>query len=233
LVGELDRSLPVAITFGDTTYQVYSFMKGGDAPITIGDLMSVSVYDANVGYRFFSKMIFLETSDITGFVIEPPTITASQLAQIIDDTDGVVVSLDPTGTMLQLQLNATITNKLARTLVTPMTAPATIELVAVDDGNSQTMLGLGQGLYVANGLLNATGGEGGGTTNYPDLDNKPILNTDNATSQTPNASEVITGTIKLHKVSKTGNFGDLSGTENVVLSAQLENLLPKAIIMGV
>jgi hypothetical protein len=224
--------LPVAITFGDTTYQVYSFMKGGDVPITIGDLMSVGVYDTNVGYRFFSKMIFLETSDITGFAIEPPTITAGQLTQIIDDTDGVVVSLDPTGTMLQLQLNATITNKLARTLVTPMTAPATIELVAVDDGNSQTMLGLGTGLYIANGLLNASGGGGGGTANYPDLDNKPVLNTNNSTAQTPSANEVINGTINLHKVSKTGNFADLNGAENVVLSAQLENLLPKSIIMG-
>lgn len=232
LVGELDRSLPVAITFGDTTYQVYSFMKGGSTPITIGDLMSVSAYDAATGYRFFSKMIFLETSDITGFAIEPPTITASQLAQIIDDTDGVVVSLDPTGTMLQLQLNATITSRLDKALVTPMVAPTSIELVAVDDGNSQTMLGLGTGLYIANGLLNASGGGGGGTTNYQDLDNKPVLNTSNTTSQTPSANEVIDGTINLHKVSKTGNFGDLIGAENVVLSAQLENLLPKSIIMG-
>ena len=223
VVGVLDKSMPVAITFGNTTYQVYSFMNGGNSPITIGDLMSVSAYDINVGYRFFSKMMFLQTADITGFAIMPPTITASQLTHIIDDTDGVVVSLDPTGTMLQLQLNATITNRLARTLVTPMSAPATIELVAVDDGNSQTMLGLGDGLYIANGLLNATGG-GGGTSDYQDLNNKPILNTNNTASQTPSSSETINGTINLHKISKTGNATDLNG---------LEDLLPKAIIMGV
>ena len=52
-------------------------------------------------------------------------------------------------------------------------------------------------------------GSGGGTTNYNDLVNKPILNTNNITAQTSSSSEQIVGTIKLHKVSKTGGYGDL------------------------
>ena len=172
IVGELDRSLPVAITFGNTTYQVYTFMKGSTNPITIGDFMSVSAYNTATGFAFFSKLIFLETSDIVGFAISPATLTASQLAQIIDDTDGVVVGLDPTGTMLQLQLNATITSQLARALKTPMSAPSATELVAVDDGNSQIMLQIGEGLVIRDGVLIATagGGTGGGVT-YEEFNN--------------------------------------------------------------
>lgn len=58
--------------------------------------------------------------------------------------------------------------------------------------------------------LPGSGGGGGGTTNYNDLTNKPILNTNITTAQTPNASEIIKGTISLHKVSKTGNYSDLN-----------------------
>lgn len=54
---------------------------------------------------------------------------------------------------------------------------------------------------------------------YNDLSNKPTipsapgtLNTDNTTAQTASASEALSGTINLHKVSKTGNYGDLIDT---------------------
>lgn len=105
LVGQVDPTLPVAITFGDKTYNVYSFMKGATSPLTIGDLMSVSKYSAETGYLFFSKMIFVETSDINGFVLTPANITASQLAEIIDTNGNLVVSLDNTGTKLSFYLS--------------------------------------------------------------------------------------------------------------------------------
>lgn len=44
---------------------------------------------------------------------------------------------------------------------------------------------------------------------YNELENKPKLNTNNATSQDTSASEEIKGTINLHKIAKTGKFGDL------------------------
>ena len=52
-------------------------------------------------------------------------------------------------------------------------------------------------------------GSGGGTTNYNDLVNKPLLNTNNSTTQIPASAEQIQGIIDLHKVSKTGNYNDL------------------------
>lgn len=56
----------------------------------------------------------------------------------------------------------------------------------------------------------SSGGSGGGTTNYKDLTNKPILNTSTTASLTTSSSEIINGTISLHKVSKTGNYNDLN-----------------------
>lgn len=53
-------------------------------------------------------------------------------------------------------------------------------------------------------------GSGGGSAgNYNNLLNKPILNTNNTGTQVPSATEIIQGTISLHKVSKTGNYNDL------------------------
>lgn len=143
LVGQVNPTLPVAITFGENTYNVYSFMKGATSPLTIGDLMSVSKYSAETGYLFFSKMIFVETSDINGFVLTPANITASQLAEIIDTNGNLVVSLDNTGTKLSFYLSDDTVSKLSRALLTPLNAPEKLELVAVDNTNSQEMLSLG------------------------------------------------------------------------------------------
>lgn len=57
--------------------------------------------------------------------------------------------------------------------------------------------------------LPGSGGESGGTTNYNDLANKPVINSTYSTSQTTNANETLKGTIALHKISKTGNYDDL------------------------
>lgn len=61
--------------------------------------------------------------------------------------------------------------------------------------------------------IEAIGGSGGSgtTTNYNDLTNKPILNTNYTSSLSPDASEIIKGTIGLHKISKTGKYSDLIG----------------------
>ena len=47
--------------------------------------------------------------------------------------------------------------------------------------------------------------------NYSKLNNLPILNTIHTTSQTPNESETIVGTINLHKLAKTGHWNDIIG----------------------
>lgn len=209
IVGELDQSLPIKIEFGDTVYNVYTFMKGSATPITVGDFWSVGTYNVNTGYAFVSKMIFLETSDYVGFVISPATITANQLANIIGDTDTIVHSLDASGTKLQLNLSATQVNKLMNALQTPSVAPSEIELVAISTANSQILLSLGDNLYIENGELRAVGpSDSGWTADYQKLTNKPYLNTTSTFGLNPQTLETISGTIKLHKISKTGALAD-------------------------
>ncbi len=58
-------------------------------------------------------------------------------------------------------------------------------------------------------LPGSGGGGTGGTTNYNDLTNKPVINSTYSTAQSTNASEILKGTIALHKISKTGNYNDL------------------------
>lgn len=238
IVGELDDTLPVYITFGENTYGVFSYMKGSATPITIGDLKSNMTYNQATGYSFTSKMIFLETSDYVGFVISPATITAEQLANIIEGTETVIVSLDSNGTKLNIQLSADVVNKLEKALVAPMSSPSTTELVGVNNQNMQTMIELGNGFVLENGVLNIQlndtlapfisyavsqslteeqkalaranigAGASGFSGSYPDLSQLPILNTSNTTSQTAQADETINGTVNLHKVSKTGALAD-------------------------
>lgn len=56
---------------------------------------------------------------------------------------------------------------------------------------------------------------------YTDLSNKPtipaapgILNTNNSTAQTTSVSEALSGSISLHKISKTGSYNDLLNKPN-------------------
>ena len=58
-----------------------------------------------------------------------------------------------------------------------------------------------------------------GSSSYLDLTDKPKLNTNNASSQAVNSSEEINGTIKLHKISKTGKYSDLVDAPNLATVA--------------
>ena len=100
VVGTLDDDLQISIEFGDTVYNLYSFMTGGATPLTIGDLKSVMSYNQNVGYAFYPKLIFIETTDIVGFVLEQNTFTAKQMKEIIKNSETITVDLDETGTKL-------------------------------------------------------------------------------------------------------------------------------------
>lgn len=53
-------------------------------------------------------------------------------------------------------------------------------------------------------------------SNTPAIPSAPgTLNTNNTTAQSVNASEALSGTVKLHKVAKTGTYSDLIGTPTI------------------
>lgn len=64
------------------------------------------------------------------------------------------------------------------------------------------------------GTLNAEGGSGG-TTDYNNLENKPILNSSNTATLETSENETISGIINLHKISKTGSYSDLNNKPNL------------------
>lgn len=58
--------------------------------------------------------------------------------------------------------------------------------------------------------------------NKPTIPAAPgTLNTNNTTAQTANASEALSGTVKLHKVAKTGTYSDLIGTPAMTSDASV------------
>lgn len=207
---ELDTSLQVAITFGNTTYYLYNYLFGANTPLTIGDLLSVATYDETTGYFFHFEAIFFENSDRVGFGIIPPALAAKQLDNIVEDTDTIVTNTSADGTKFSLHLAQSINNKLARTLVTPMTNPTNTEIVAVDNTGTQKMLTLGTGLYVENGELRATGGsETGGTIVTVNGEEQEVWNADT----------------KLDKITTTTNM-DQAYVKAADGSQKILNILP-------
>lgn len=153
VVGGDISSFPIRITFGDTTYNLYSFMKGGNTPLTLGDIASSTTYNTNTGYSFDIRVMFIETSDIVGFVLSPSTLTAEQITNIIGEDGSVMATIGSDGKVM-LVLDNALQNKLMKALVTPMTAPSNFELVGIDSSNSQAMVDLGDRLVVENNEIN-------------------------------------------------------------------------------
>lgn len=65
----------------------------------------------------------------------------------------IVCDANETDDGIELHLDNAITNKLAKALVTPATAPAADKLVGVDTANAQEMITIGSGLKLESGTL--------------------------------------------------------------------------------
>lgn len=151
VVGDLSE-LTIRITFGNTVYNLYSFDKGGNTPLKMSDIASSTTYNTNIGYSFNIRIIFLETSDVTGFVLSPSTITAQQIVNIIGNDSSVVGSIDTLGKLL-LTLDPELQNKVTMALSAPITAPLNTELVGINTANAQVMIGTSEDLKIENETL--------------------------------------------------------------------------------
>ena len=129
---------------------------------------------------------------------------------------GTVESLDP--------LKVRISNKIViglsfiepRSLGIDDSSPSPALPLVVGEEIEMVRYNNGQRFYVLGKAAS------GGTVNYNDLQNKPILNTNNTTSQSVSSNEIIGGTIKLHKISKTGSYNDLSDKPTIP-AAQIQS----------
>jgi hypothetical protein len=95
-----------------------------------------------------------ELTDTNAWQVVSMDISAETIGSLIEDTESIVSMVD--GDKLKFELNADLTSQIFKSLTVPMKAPLSTELVAVDDGNSQTMVEIGDGLKLENGVLSAT-----------------------------------------------------------------------------
>ena len=177
VVGTIDNTYPISIKFGETVYNIYSFMKGTSTPLTFGDIASSTTYNQAVGYSFNIRVLFIETSDITGFVLSPATLTAKEILNLISD-DGTVIGSIGADNKLNLMLKTEIQNRITRALVTPTSAPTETELVGIDENNSQVSISAGNGISIKNNVISGIKSEIAWSGNFAYLANEQTMSLD-------------------------------------------------------
>lgn len=135
----------------------------GSAGVGFDDADQISINDGEINITAGDNGVNIEASFEVAVGEEVLEIPASMYLPL-KGSESIVIDVDESGDFIDIHLDADIAAKLGRVLVTPMSAPASISLVAVDNSNAQTMLTLGEGLSVSGGVLSASGG-GGGATN--------------------------------------------------------------------
>lgn len=133
----------------------------GDAGFGFDDADEISINDGAVNITAGENGVNIEASfevTVGEEILEIP----STMYLPLKGSESIVIDVDESGDFIEVHLDADIAAKLGRVLVTPMSAPASVSLVAVDTSNAQTLLTLGDGLSVSGGVLSASGGGGGG-----------------------------------------------------------------------
>ena len=135
----------------------------GSAGVGFDDADEISINDGNINITAGDNGVNIEASfevAVGEEILEIP----STMYLPFKGSESVVIDVDESGDFVEIHLDADIAAKLGRVLVTPMSAPASVSLVAVDTSNAQAMLTLGDGLSVSGGVLSASGGGGGGAS---------------------------------------------------------------------
>ena len=137
----------------------------GSAGVGFDDADEISINDGNINITAGDNGVNIEAS-IEVAVGEEILEIPSTMYLPLKGSESIVIDVDESGDFIEIHLDADIAAKLGRVLVTPMSAPASVSLVAVDTSNAQTMLTLGSGLSVSGGVLSVSGGGGGGGAEY-------------------------------------------------------------------
>lgn len=137
----------------------------GSAGVGFDDADEISINDGDINITAGEDGVNIEAKfevAVGEEILEIP----SSMYLPLKGSESIVIDVDESGNFIDIHLDADIAAKLGRVLVTPMSAPASISLVAVDTSNAQTMLTLGDGLSVSGGVLSASGGGGGASGGF-------------------------------------------------------------------
>lgn len=167
----------IRLNIDSSTYvMTVSLLNSSDGVLSTGTV-DLPLETVVVGARYADGKLYLTLKDgtelegidisniISGLVPDTRTINGKDLKQDISlsNTDvgaPSVSDLNATNTRVTtLETTVTeLTPEVAKSLKTPMTAPTSIELVAVDTANGQAMILIGDGLVIENDTLKSTGG---------------------------------------------------------------------------
>ena len=131
----------------------------GSAGVGFEDANEISINDGEINITAGDNGVNIEASfevAVGEEILEIP----STMYLPLKGSESIVIDVDESGDFIDIHLDADIAAKLGRVLVTPMSAPASTSIVAVDNTNAQTMLTVGDGLTIEGGALKATGGGG-------------------------------------------------------------------------
>lgn len=134
----------------------------GSAGVGFDDADEISINDGNINITAGDNGVNIEASfkvAVGEEILEIP----STMYLPLKGSESIVIDVDESGDFIDVHLDADITAKLQRVLVTPTNAPDSMSLVAVNTNNAQTLLTLGDGLSVSDGVISASGGGGGGS----------------------------------------------------------------------
>jgi len=115
---------------------------------------------------------------------------------------GTVESLDPLKVRLSNKIVIGLSFIEPRSLGIDDSSPSSALPLVIGEEIEMIRFNNGQRFYVL-------GKSNSGAIDYNELENRPKLDTTNEDSQSTSAEELIAGTIKLHKISKTGSYNDL------------------------
>lgn len=129
----------------------------GSAGVGFDDADEISINDGTINITAGDNGVNIEASFEVAVGDETLEIPSTMYLPL-KGSESIVIDVDESGEFIDIHLDANIMTKLSRVLVTPMSAPASVSLVAVDTSNAQTLLTLGDGLSVSGGVLSASGG---------------------------------------------------------------------------
>lgn len=146
------------ITFtngGTQTFEITNGEQGEQGASGVAELTEVNLqygqetvtYDTTDGITISSSGAF-KSNGVTSYPnveMNIPLVGSEEI--IFDATEN--------GDKVQAHLDNSVSNKLANALTLPVTTPTDTQLVAVNSSKAQTMLQVGEGLSVENGILSA------------------------------------------------------------------------------
>ena len=162
----------VAINIDDLTYEWKQIggVSQEDVEELKKDVNTLLTIDVIKDYTVEENGTVTPSNMKTGYTYQPsnnlnltiPTLARhSSVKMVAEQLNKVITGELPVGGLAGLSARietietslTEITPKVMKALVTPMSAPSKTELVAVDDGNAQTMIEIGDGIVLENGVL--------------------------------------------------------------------------------